>query len=366
MSHGKDDGNHLDLYGKVTFVGISSFTNDVCKTKICFQCAENLNDENISKEHIIPKWILRKFDLFNHSVTLPNGTPYKYKDYVTPCCKNCNGFLSRELEAPLSKTLGNGYDYFKEHIDESLLHRVFFWLATIFTKTHIKDQSLRMTLDRRGGASTIAESMQHDWESFHHTYTMNRALYTNAGYSSYCIGSIFVTRVDSVGAKKKFDYYDLSYAQTAGILIGDIGIIVVFGDAGAVWQELYEPLLSKLSDSVTSIQLRELIARFACCNLHIKNAPKFSTLSSSENPSFPTYISCSLSHPSPLFHEYNPKILGGLMDHLLGDLMEGKTDVENYRETLSKGELSFIFDSEYQVILPEDSFKPRKKHGDNF
>ena len=122
-----------------------------CKTKICFQCAENLNDENISKEHIIPKWILRKFDLFNHSVTLPNGTPYKYKDYVTPCCKNCNGFLSRELEAPLSKTLGNGYDYFKEHIDESLLHRVFFWLATIFTKTHIKDQSLRMTLDRRGG-----------------------------------------------------------------------------------------------------------------------------------------------------------------------------------------------------------------------
>lgn len=194
---------------------------------------------------------------------------------------------------------------------------------------------------------------------------MNRVLYTNAVYSPYSIGSIFVSRVNSVGQREMFDYYDLSYAQTAGILIGDLGIIVVFGDAGAVRQELYGPLLSKLSDSITSVQLRELIARFACCNLHIKNPPSFSTLSSPESPHIPTYISCSFSDTSPIFHEFNPKILGGLMDNLLGDLMEGKTDVENYRGNLRNGRISFIFDSKQQLILPADSFKPSKKQDDN-
>lgn len=355
--------HHLDIDGKVAFVGTSAFASDVSKAKICFQCAKKLdgNKSKISVEHIIPKWILRNYDLFHDSVTLPNSTKLKYKDYVIPCCESCNGFLSKELETPLSKIISAGYDHLIENVNEDLVDRLYLWLATIFTKTHIKDQLLRMTLDRRVKYSSIAEGMRHDWERFHHVYCLSRALYTNSQYSPYCIGSMFITHVDNAGTTKEFDYFDLSYALTAGILLGDIGIIVVFGDAGAVHDKLSESILSKLSDSITSVQLRELVARFACCNLHIKNLPQFSTYSSSKIQNSQTYIACNFTHPAPLFHEYNPQIFGGLMDRLLGDLMEGKTDVENDREVLRKGELSFIFNNDHEVILPENSFRIEQK-----
>ncbi|MAI65167.1 MAG: hypothetical protein CL600_09875 [Alteromonas sp.] len=355
----ENNNQYLDHDGKVAFVPLEDFESKVSNGQVCFLCANEFDCENttVTDEHIIPQWILRKFDLFNNQVTLPNRTKFYYRSYVIPCCLSCNELLSKNLENPLSKLLGSGFKFFIENVDEEMLHKIFFWFATLFTKTHIKDQSLQMSRDRRRPMSTLAESLEYDWSRFLHTYSMCRSLYTNATYTSHCIGSIFVTHVDSRGIEKNFDYFDVSYAQTAGILIDDIGIIVVFDDAGAVSEALDKPLLSKLNDSVTSIQLRELTARFACCNLHIKNPPNFSTYLSPFKSRTQTYINCSFTEPAPTFHEYRPEILGGLMEMLLGGLMEGKVNVKDYWETLRKGHLSFIFDNDGNIISPDNSYQ---------
>ena len=46
-------------------------------------------------EHIIPRWMQRRFDLFNETLTLINGTRIPYRQLTIPCCESCNnGFCA--------------------------------------------------------------------------------------------------------------------------------------------------------------------------------------------------------------------------------------------------------------------------------
>ena len=56
----------------------------------CFLCARRLGSKNRSDEHIFPKWLQARFDLWNERLTLINGTTIPYRSLVVPCCKICN------------------------------------------------------------------------------------------------------------------------------------------------------------------------------------------------------------------------------------------------------------------------------------
>jgi hypothetical protein len=346
-----ENGNIVDAKGKVTFVSITAFVSDVCSSNICFLCTKALNSQNQNKEHIIPNWILKRFDLHNETVNLPNGSKYKYNQYVIPCCIECNSLLSAELETPLSKVFSRDFDGVVNYVENGGYLKVYLWMALLFIKTHVKDQSLRMHLDRRVEYSSIAQGVGYEWESFHHIYCLSRVPYTQATLEQNCVGSFFIVPVESIDAKKEFDYMDVSYASTSGVIIGNIGIITVFGDAGAVCNQLQPTVINKLSGSVTNMQFRELVARFACCSLHLKNNPKHSTISDSSGAQAPRMI-CALLNSKPEFESYNDLVFGSLMDMLLGELLEGKVAVPDFREKLKAGQLSILFDSLGQVVSP--------------
>ena len=231
---------------------------------------------------------------------------------------------------------------------------VYLWMALLFIKTHVKDQSLRMCLDRRVEYSSIAQGVGYKWESFHHVYCLSRVPYTQTTLEQNCVGSFFIVPVESIDAKKEFDYMDVSYANTSGVIIGGIGIITVFGDAGALCNEIQPTVINKLSGSVTNMQFRELVAHFACCSLHLKNNPKHSTISGSSGAQPPRMI-CTLLNSKPEFENYNDLVFGSLMDMLLGDLLDGKVAVPEFREKLKAGPLSILFDSSGKVITPNKS-----------
>ena len=351
-----ENGNIVDANGKVTFVSIAAFESDVCSLNICFLCTKVLNPQNQNKEHIIPNWILKRFDLHNEAVNLPNGSKYKYNQYVIPCCIECNSLLSAELETPLSKAFSRGFDDLVNYIEKKGYLNLYLWMALLFIKTHVKDQSLRMYLDRRVEYSSIAKGVGYEWESFHHVYCLSRVPYTQATLEQNCVGSFFIVPVESIDAEKEFDYMDVSYANTSGVIIGGIGIITVFGDAGAVYNQIQPTVINKLSGSVTNMQFRELVAHFACCSLHLKNNPKHSTISDSSGVQPPRMI-CTLLNSNPEFENYNDLVFGSLMDMLLGDLLDGKVALPDFREKFKSGQLSILFDSSGQVIAHNKSFK---------
>jgi hypothetical protein len=249
-----------------------------------------------------------------------------------------------------------GFDSLVDYVEKEGYLKVYLWMALLFIKTHVKDQSLRMQLDRRVKYSSIAEAVGYQWENFHHVYCLSRVPYTQVSLDQYCVGSFFFVPVESIDPEKEFDYMDISYANTVGVIIGGIGIIAVFGDAGAVYNQIEPTVINKLGNSVTSMQFRELVAHFACCSLHIKNSPKHSTLMDTSGAQPPSMI-CQLLDSKPEFETYNALVFGGLMDMLIGELLDGKVAVLDFREKLKAGQLSLLFDSSGEVIAPNNALK---------
>ena len=48
----------------------------------CFLCGEELDNGEDTKEHVIPKWLLHKFDLWDKTLVLLNRTRISYR-YLT-------------------------------------------------------------------------------------------------------------------------------------------------------------------------------------------------------------------------------------------------------------------------------------------
>ena len=73
------------------FTGLESIKYD---NETCFICGRPAE----SVEHIIPKWLQHKFDLWNKQLTLPNDTKITYRQLTVPACKKCNNEVYGGLE----------------------------------------------------------------------------------------------------------------------------------------------------------------------------------------------------------------------------------------------------------------------------
>jgi len=89
------DGSIVDKTGKVIFFSTERFVKDICHGGCCFICGVEPSSVPFNDEHILPNWLLRKYDLHNHTITLPNGEEVKYGGYTIPCCESCNQLMGQ-------------------------------------------------------------------------------------------------------------------------------------------------------------------------------------------------------------------------------------------------------------------------------
>jgi hypothetical protein len=69
------DGSFVAPDGRVVFVSAERFERDICIGGGCVICGAARDTKPFNDEHIIPEWVLRRFDLFNKKITLPNERP---------------------------------------------------------------------------------------------------------------------------------------------------------------------------------------------------------------------------------------------------------------------------------------------------
>src|SRR5262249_18768816 len=155
------------------------FVRDVIEGDACFLCGRRRTDLPFNDEHVVPDWILRRFNLHARAVRLPNNTSIRYDQYKVPCCEDCNSDSGRALESPVRDMLSSGYARFVRHVQqggEEALHLLYAWLALIFLKTHLRDLALRFVRDRRIASHQIGEL--YDWDSLHHVHCVSRSVHT--------------------------------------------------------------------------------------------------------------------------------------------------------------------------------------------
>jgi hypothetical protein len=90
MAYVTEDGSIIDRVGKVIFFSAQRFVDDICLGNCCFICGAKPEHKPFNNEHILPEWLLRRYDLFSRTITLPNDRTVRYDRYTVPCCVDCN------------------------------------------------------------------------------------------------------------------------------------------------------------------------------------------------------------------------------------------------------------------------------------
>ncbi len=100
----------IDQNGKVIYFGLERFVRDICLGDCCFVCGARPGNVPFNDEHVIPRWILRRYNLFDRMINLPNGTSLRYDRYTVPCCEACNTLIGRMIEEPIRQIVEGGFD----------------------------------------------------------------------------------------------------------------------------------------------------------------------------------------------------------------------------------------------------------------
>jgi hypothetical protein len=292
--------------------------------------------------------LLRRYDLFSRTITLPNDRTFRYDRYTVPCCVDCNKLMGKVIEEPISQVIQAGSDAVINYIqsDGGGL-KIFIWMGLIFLKVHLKDRAFRVDPDLWKESEQIGD--RYDWDNLHHLHSLVRSFYTGCRVEREALGSCLVVPVRTQVSQEKFDFGDLSYGQTMLLRLDDTALLTVFNDSGAVngwfWQKL-----EKITGPLSDLQLREVLVEFAYLNLHLKERPIFQTECNDL-----TETCRIVGHRGSLdLGPMDRRIRGKLLEHVFRDILPHTRNRhatnEEVLEAVKAGNFSFLFDENGQFI----------------
>lgn len=266
------DGSVEDSAGKTLLFSVERFIEQIVKLSNCFICGATPTSTEFNDEHVLPDWILKRFELHSRLMTLPNQTYTKYKHLKVPCCRSCNSLMGGIFEGPLREMFELGYQGFLDALSKKSPAFLFDWLALIFLKMHLKDKNTRMYRDSRAGDGMIAEL--YDWTELHHIHCLCRRFYTGVHLHPSAAGSLLILPAKTQPHIENFDFLDLHMSQTIMLRIDDVAILSTLNDhcAGAT---VLNDRLQVIEGPLSPLQLRELAALLACANMDMTPRPRF-------------------------------------------------------------------------------------------
>ncbi len=336
------DNSVMSPAGKILYFSVDRFIETIAGGDCCFLCGCSPNQKKFNQEHVIPKWVLSRFELFSKTITLPNGTDIRYDKYTTPCCEDCNNHLGIVMEKPMSEVVGAGYDAVVDYLSNKNPWAFFVWMNLLFIKTHLKDKSLRLHRDRRQPDDAI--STFYSWAELHHVHCVARSPYTGCVLNRTALGSFFLFPAESPPGGESFDYVDLYAAQTVLVRLGDIACVCVLNDSCAAMNFLHEDF-KRISGPLSPLQLREWMARAALINIKLKRRPRF--VSTFNEQTGECAISADLPE-KPELEPWSPAEFGALHYAACKDILAlmDNSDIEAIKKHVQDGRYTFLFDDE--------------------
>src|SRR4051812_28500459 len=126
------DGSLLDAHGRIRHFGRRAFEKLAADLERCFVCGTDRSEVSFNDEHVVPDWILRRFDLHSRMIGLPNGQQQLYGRYTLRCCTVCNGLLGARLETPISQMLEDDIFATVSNLRTADLTVLYSWLCLLF------------------------------------------------------------------------------------------------------------------------------------------------------------------------------------------------------------------------------------------
>ena len=269
----------IDDWGRVIFWGLQDCYDKIVTNNFCFICGRSPDSKMFNNEHVIPNWLLRKYNLHNESITLPNKKTIPYSQYKVPCCKECNSQLGKVFELPISRLFSMSYEDIIKKIDERPKELTFFiyqWMSLVFFKMHLKDN---LFINRQSNSEMKTIGNGYDWSDMHHIHCVVRSHYTNAKLDTSIMGSMYFFPAEINESELYFDYIDSFLGKTIMIRIGECAVISVLDDSGACCQILNT---EKLSMPLNNRKLREVFSHLSYISVNLKEKPTYASYTSKE------------------------------------------------------------------------------------
>lgn len=227
----------------------------------CVMCREILDEDTRTAEHIFPKWLQNRFNLWNTKITLPNKSQTPYRQFTIPCCKECNGGPMSEWERLIQQATEKGFDEFIK-LDEDIIA---WWLLKIYYSKLVKELSYKENMRDPHSPMMVSESQLLQYKNIY-LYMCNllKGITYNKPkpYELY----VFRTRGDN-----DFDYLDDISRHVVYMQMNDILIVCSF-DSFSLFAVQYKKELQKLNklEYVHPIQALELFAKITYFKTHYK------------------------------------------------------------------------------------------------
>ena len=342
------DGSIVDDGGRVIYFSTARFVRDICEGNCCFICGASSDNKPFNDEHVFPKWVLRRFDLFSDKITLPNKVPFQYGRYKVQCCIECNTMMGNLVENPIAEVVSGGTTAINRFVESGGLLKIFVWMGLMFLKLHLWDRHARQDLDLRKGGGYIGDL--HSWDDLHHLHCIVRCFYNDCEVEPDVIGSFLSLPVRRETSPDTFDFADFSSVQTMLLRLDDLGLVAVFNDSGAAMTFFWHRL-QKITGTVSEAQLREVMVELAFLNQHLKLRPTFY---SEFDMVKKRYRIRAKRPPKPELVEMDYTVRGELLQRAFGYALpsmcvDGYT-TEEVRDAMESGMFTFLFDDDGKFI----------------
>ena len=240
----------------------------------CFLCGRRLTRSNRSDEHVFPRWLQRRYDLWNKQLTLLNGSHFHYRSLTIPCCRSCNTRFLSPIEQVVERAVRKGPAAVRRLSNRTL----FLWLGKIFYGILLKEGLLRADVrdprSRRLVPRTAVQSFR-----MHHYFLQGARVPMR--FLDAFPASIFVYRVQRYReAEREFDFRDLPGALALAVRMGSVGIVAALQDGGAQRAYMGSYLDGYRPYPLHPLQFSELIASFFYKATLFNRTPKYMIMES--------------------------------------------------------------------------------------
>lgn len=269
--------------GRPLYITIDFFVDSIATGSACFVCSRQpKSGERFTREHILPRWLLKNFDLLgpgNRSrILLGNKRRASHAQYTVPCCSKCNALLGADIEQPIRELFRSSFENFVETVSQNpkIFDKLYCWLSLLLFKSVYKDRFTPRFDDAGQYSGTVGEGR--DWEIFHHLNSIIRSVYPEVLVRPEAVGSILIAKMHQERPVGNFSYVSFAQQQCIFLQFNDMGIFAFFDDAG-LSRRIFELNFSKPDSSQPwyLAEALEVFGHLTVINEFLEFRPKFGT-----------------------------------------------------------------------------------------
>jgi len=317
------------------------------KTKNCFLCGKALSKYS-SVEHVFPKWLQNRFNLWDKQLTLSNKSEILYRNLKIPCCNKCNNDYLAKLENEIAIKVGKGFIEFKG-LDEL---KIFQWLGKIEFGILFEELTLLYDRKRPEDGTIISPKML---EYFRDIHGFLQSLRLPFEFCSRKPWSIFIFNVHSYNDERDFDYTDTFYTQNVFIRMSDIAVAACLFDNNTQ-KEMFKDYFQQFEGiKLHPIQFDEICAKISYKSTLLNRDPSYVAILPDDEYTKTHVINLPTAGFNPeVFDDWNPREYAKYLEYFWAKYGIRFEDI--YKET---GEVAtYLFNEDDSInIIDKDCKK---------